>query len=94
MALDYSDKRGRYRNVHPASLPPATPKFDNPVKQAADVVYARPAIRGHREAFRVSTAPVEPAPPPMPESLPAERIPDWQFEDTRGTPHAEGDKEL
>ena len=75
--LDYSDKRGRYKGLHPASMPPGTPKFDNPVKRT-DVVYSRPAIRGQREAFRHTTLPVPPVPPPEPVKPYVEPVPELE----------------
>ena len=95
MPISYDDKRARYRGATPANFAPGSPRHDNPVKAPTDVVYARPAIRGHREAFRTKTAPIMPEPEPIPVARPAERIPaEWAFEDTKGTKGAETDKEL
>ena len=78
----YPDRRKLYSNAQPNNLPPGTPKFDNPQKRT-DVVYSRPAVgRKVGDAFRTTTAPQAPELPPMPEPLPAERIPsDWALPD-------------
>ena len=96
MPLDYSDKRGRYKGLHPSSMPPGTPRFDNPSKRT-DVVYSRPAIRGQREAFRQTTAPKPPEPAPEPIAPPVEPTPtaaSISLPDTTGTPCSHADKEL
>lgn len=94
---DYSDKRGRYRGLSPADFAPGMPNPNNPQKVRDGVVYSRPAIRGQREAFRHTTSPKAPEPPPMPIAPPPEPLPspeDYALPETYGTDGGDTDHEL
>ena len=80
---EYPDNRAKHKGSAPWEFSPGTPKFSNPAKAREGVVYSRPAVgRKVGDTFRTTTAPQAPELPPMPEPLPAERIPsDWALPD-------------
>jgi hypothetical protein len=99
MALDYSDKRNRYKSLTPADFSPGIGRFDNPSKPKADLVRVIPAHRGTppREGFRVVTAPPKPEPPPVVEVIKPEPIPfepDKQLDTPTNVPGLDKGSEL